>query len=661
MRVKETLMKLYLHPAVKMPLYSHQCSLLDEWEHNDAFILATKTGSGKTGAATFPIIFHKESAVFVYPTNALIADQESSILSLMKQEGISVRVLSPSNIIEKYGDEDYHLLRIDAERLEEYRIALKLKDKGSALLRLIQPSRPKILLINPNLLYLIFSLKYGRASAELISHFEAYKTVVFDEFHLYAGVELAHVLFLIFLVREFGGFSRVVLLSATPTPEVLVLLNKLLGEPPLIDSNVITIHTCVGDRIATFPLTFECLNSGPDEVVVCFSYLQKKREELEAARKANSNEEFIPGVVILNSVVSAIRLEDLLVKAGWETGKIGVVRGLMSKKERQVGGQVVIIGTSAIEVGIDFKAGMLLFEAGDAASFLQRIGRVGRHGPGSAVLFGNSREEAAFQSLNDEVTRDLLESTVNKIYKERSSFAWFPSTFSGALTMIAQTESISRRVEEDQKCNEMIKAELRNWLDNVTNKFASIMGLERNLKLARRRVIAVRQGGSTGQWITEYIGEVAFRSSVPTVHIYDWAEKKRGRAPEYEADLITLLKWGIRSPRYIEKTDKICIDGFQNGKPHKIYLSETFEDEEVGIILTTSDYQSLKVLQDGHLTSISHLFTVRPHIFVLIPLDFARRLDWRLPWFRCGSQGNKAAVFDGGALVVWELWKQLQA
>ncbi|MCL4423876.1 MAG: type I-D CRISPR-associated helicase Cas3' [Firmicutes bacterium] len=660
MRVLGTTMRLYHHPEAKMPLYQHQCAIFDAWKQRDAFILATKTGSGKTAASTLPVIRHNESAVFVYPTNALIADQERSILSLLEWEGVSVRVLSPNNVDEKFGGEDYHLIRIDAHRLEEFRVAMKLRDKGSALLRLIQPSRPKILLINPDLLYLIFSLKYGRASPELMAHFQAYRTVVFDEFHLYSGVELAHALFLIHLVRQFGGFSRVVLLSATPSPEVLDLLNKLLEDPLLLDSEAKTSHPSAGERKATFPLDFECTGSGLDEVNAAFTHLQERRDELEAARQANSDEGYVPAVVILNSVVSAIRLEDLLVKAGWDRRKIGVVRGLMAKEERQIAGRVVIIGTSAVEVGIDFKAGLLLFEAGDAASFLQRIGRVGRHGPGTAILLGDSREEAAFRSLPDEVSRDVLEQKVNRIYKGRDAFAWFLPTFSGVLTMVAQAESIRGQVDRDERGIETAKAEISAWLDSAIDGFGKRMGWEKQLALVKKRVMQARQGGTVGRWIREHIDEVGFRSSIPTVLVYDWAEARRGRYPEYEADLVTVLKWGNRSPRYKEKTDTIYIDGFCAGKPHKLHLSESFEDKDVGVVLTTTDYPSLKVLQDNHLTSISHLFATRPHIFVLVPLDFARRLDWRLPWFRCGSQGTKAAVFDGAALVVLEIWKQYE-
>jgi len=656
MQILGKTMTLHHHPVAKTPLYPHQCVLLDSWNERESFILATKTGSGKTAAVTLPVIHFRESAVFVYPTNALIEDQERSILNLLEREGFTVKVLSPDNLNEKFGNEDYHLVRVDAKKLEEFRLALKKKDKSQALLRLIQPSRPRILLINPDLLYLIFSLKYGQASAELTAHFTAYRTAVFDEFHLYSGVELAHALFMIHLIREFGGFDRIVLLSATPSPEVLELLNKGMTEPLLIDSATTTTHTVVGERTVMHPLNFTCCNAGADEVEPFFAYLQERREELEAALRTTPEAEYVPAVVILNSVVSAIRLEDRLVEAGWDRDKIGAVRGLMAKQERQIAGRVIIIGTSAIEVGVDFKSDFLLFEAGDAASFLQRLGRLGRHGPGTAVLLGDSREQLAFQSLSEKVSREELEAIVQRIYKGRDALAWFPGTFSGAFTMIAQAESIRRKVEEDTKGTETAKAEVSAWLDTAIERFGTKMGWEKILLLARKRVKKAKSAGMIGRWINDYIGHASFRSSMPTVTVYDWAEKKRGRSPQYDADLVALLKWGNRSPKYHEKTDMIYIEGFRTGRPHNLYLSATFENEDTGIMFTTADYPSLKVMQDGHLTSISHLFTVKPYIFVLVPLEFARWLDWRLPWFKCGSQGNKAAVFGGAALVVLEMY-----
>ncbi|MFM9158512.1 MAG: helicase-related protein, partial [Dolichospermum sp.] len=40
---------------------------------------------------------------------------------------------------------------------------------------------------------------------------------------------------------------------------------------------------------------------------------------------------------------------------------------------------VLIVGTSAVDVGVDFRIHLLIFEASDSATFIQRLGRLGRH------------------------------------------------------------------------------------------------------------------------------------------------------------------------------------------------------------------------------------------------------------------------------------------
>ena len=39
----------------------------------------------------------------------------------------------------------------------------------------------------------------------------------------------------------------------------------------------------------------------------------------------------------------------------------------------------LLVGTSTIDVGVDFQINFLVFESHDAGSFLQRLGRLGRH------------------------------------------------------------------------------------------------------------------------------------------------------------------------------------------------------------------------------------------------------------------------------------------
>ncbi len=227
------------YPGVKRPLYPHQVAILEAWEEHEAFLLVTKTGSGKTAAAALPFLLRtknpefREGAVFVYPTNALIEDQERSIRQLAESEGVEITSLTPDTVQQKYGQEQVVLVRIDAERLEAFAKAYRFRkpdgswDKGRALAEVLTLDRPKIVLVNPDILYFVYTLAYRR-SQESIATLQAYQTLVFDEFHLYGGVELAHTLFLIHLARALHTFKRVLLLSATPDAQTREWIERLL-------------------------------------------------------------------------------------------------------------------------------------------------------------------------------------------------------------------------------------------------------------------------------------------------------------------------------------------------------------------------------------------------------------------------------------------------
>src|SRR5204863_1148958 len=114
---------------------------LHEWNAHNAFVLVTKTGRGKTRAVALPVLKHHESAVFVYPTNALIADQARAIQQLMRDEGITYREWTPETTGDKLGDEEYALVQVNADALEDFRRSWRLARKGDALLRLLRQDK----------------------------------------------------------------------------------------------------------------------------------------------------------------------------------------------------------------------------------------------------------------------------------------------------------------------------------------------------------------------------------------------------------------------------------------------------------------------------------------------------------------------------------------
>lgn len=667
MKVEGYHLTLHQHPDVRRTLYPHQAVIADEWDRHDVFLLVTKTGSGKTAAAALPVLLRAkdhsrppEGAVFVYPTNALIEDQERSILGLVEAEGMKSYSLTPENARGKYGDEDITLVRVDAAHLEQFAKAYGFRkpdrslDKGRALAEVLKLDKPKIVLVNPDILYLVYTLAY-RHSAEDVALLQAYQTVVFDEFHLYDSVELAHVLFLIHLARALHAFRRVVLLSATPDQQTKEWIHRLLG-PYAIDSSTTTARPQVGSRPVAHDVELEPMPRGRDVVEAARAKIAELRGTLRAKRAENPDIGYIPGVVILNSVVKAIELEDALVESGFTRDEIAPIRGLSSRAVRDVRGKTLVIGTSAIEVGIDFKCDYLVFEAGDAASFMQRFGRVGRHRPGTAYLLETNRVSDAFASL-PAVSRAELQRQVYALYEIADARPWFVGTTMGMFAVFAQANLFRRRVAETRHANPEYVAAVDKWIGSVLDDYAAKLQMERKLTQVRRMYERLEKGGKHELWIKDYEAIDAFRTSLPSEDVFDWQEAdRRGKhLASYSVDLYTLIQ-RAHSFRFREGKGSlpgrmIVYGGWE--KPHYVHFNQSFVNQDCGILKTTREYPDMLLFRDGHLTSASHLMVKpRPHVFVVLPKDFRRFADWRMAIFPCGEY---IVAFDGDALVLKEL------
>ena len=646
-------------------LYPHQAAMYNEWKNHTGFLLVTKTGSGKTRATALPVLKNHESAVFAYPTNALIQDQSRAIQQLMDDEGITYRERTPETANERAGTEEYEIVQVSAQTLAEFAKAWGMgeKQKGAALIRLIQQDKRKIVLINPDILYLLYSLRYS-GSQEALAHFQAYKTIVFDEFHLYNGVELAHALFLIFLAQRTGAFQRVVLLSATPNEEVKTYLDRLLN-PFIVDADVTVPQPICGERTVAYDVRLNALPVAQDAVKTAQTKVLEIRSELYRLqtenREANNTGDYVPCVVILNSVINAIALEDAFVDAGIPRTEIAPIRGLSARSSRDVRGKTLVIGTAAIEVGIDFKTDYLIFEASNQASFMQRFGRLGRHSTGQAFLLATPRECEAVKSLGDDISRNALEQGVKTIYPGQDAKGWFVDTQCGAFTVLSQAENFRSRIIDDWSADESTITEIETWLDAALTEYAEQMGLTQmkraRLKLRRKPT-----------WFEHYKELASFRTSLPSQEVWDVREKENERDWSYDADVKMLL---TRAERlwYNEKHDRLYVKGY--GRYRQVWFAKTFDDEReddcCGILRTTAGYsrEEMQFIQEGHLTSVSHVMAkqkykerVTGRVFVLAPADLIPKLDWQLAWFKCGGlRGKYIIAFDGDALLLKEIYE----
>lgn len=665
------------YPGVAVPLYPHQAAMLDAWNKYDALLLVTKTGSGKTAATALPVALNRNrpsasGAVFVYPTNELIRDQARSIYDWLKERlGLRVKEMTPDKANTPSGDEEIVLMRADAKQLEEYCRAWGFGrpgkwQKARALERLLIPDKPKILLTNPDTLYLLYSLKYGRPASNVLAQLQAYQTLVFDEFHLYSGVELAHVLYLIHAARQLGAFQRVVLLSATPHPEVRQWLERLL-QPHEITMQVETQYPLVDHRIVAHPVTLTPTPAQHDPVGAALARLLALTPKLRALRSTDPNTDYVPAVVILNSVVKAIDLEDQLRANGFSSDEIVPIRGLSARETRRLRPeQLVVVGTSAIEVGIDFQCDYLLFEAGDAAAFMQRFGRLGRHQSGIAYLLGDDRECKALQLQGDTLTRPQLEEAVAQTYPQADARAWFVGTELGAFAALSQAFNLREAVWQAQDRNpeavetkEQVYETLKMWMA----EYGAALGIKAQVAQAQRIFWQCKRGLGH-KWVDDYLRLDSFRTSLPSVEVYDKAEAQRrdDAAARYSVDVKSLLARAIS----IElNRGRFEVEGY--GKFHYVTVNKGFRDEaeKVGQLLTTADYPNLMLARDNELEACSHIMSRlwEKHLFVFVPYDEVRdELDWKLTTFPCGpGKAVYVLAFDGDALLLKEIWRRVNS
>lgn len=466
------------HPLVLTPLYHHQAVMLDEWTNHRTFLVGTKTGTGKTAAAVLPILKYKESAVMVYPTNELIRNQVAGVANMARLEGLNPCIYDPETTKEEFGKADVLLVHIDAAALEKWGREKGWGSKWKVLSRLLESEKTKVIFTNPDILFLIFALRYrGEALAAL----QGYRTLVVDEFHLYQGVEFAHALFMVHLARHMGMFERVVLLSATPDPQVKKTLRDFFA-PLEIDLSTRSKYAVQKNRTAVHGIKIIPCHAGTDPVETAVATVTSLKRKLIELGKQQNDPDYIPAVVVLNSVVNAIRLEDRLVEEGFSREELLIVRGLSQRGIRQKRPEhLLVIGTSAIEVGVDFKCDYLVFEAFEAPSFMQRFGRVGRHRPGTAFVICPENVRAGIEGLGAEVTRDEFETKVYDWYMTPESRPWFIATRSGIITVYALINNFVAKIQDGFRENPENILEIKNKLDDIAEKYARKIHCEKLL------------------------------------------------------------------------------------------------------------------------------------------------------------------------------------
>lgn len=335
--------------------------------------------------------------IVTYPTKILINSQ----LQALRRDDPDLRILPwdgrldvhGAGLVEYSGDSLLYLAR--QGHLAQYANRGELLE--SLLTRLLGVGTHIRMLTTPDVLHLVLNERYRHAARFSIGLKQG--VFVFDEFHLYH--DLAHFYRLLgLLLDRLDG--TVVLLSATP------LDTAALRQ--------------VEARWPTRCVPFETSESVQGEGARCFNhdltlfvhdaFPTARREEEANLVLSILRDSRGPAAFICDSVFRlrhlARRMDSSLRAEGWEVEEWS---GEKKSRGLALSERTLVLGTAAIEVGVNFNFRTLITEASAWASAVQRIGRSGRFEPATVHLITRTR----FRDLLDdrpEIGRSEFENSI---------------------------------------------------------------------------------------------------------------------------------------------------------------------------------------------------------------------------------------------------------
>lgn len=415
---------------VGLKLSAHQLSTYQAIQSSkyDVVFNMAMTGDGKSLAAYLPTLLHSLPLLAMYPTNELARDQEVQL----------------PDVKERWGGRFRHE-RITAARLEEKMATDKLQRKSQAIEFLTDNNQ--VILTNPDIFHYLAQFFYtrrddapdwlfGRKIAGNFDHF------LFDEFHIFSTPQVVSVVNALLMLREISGHQpkRFLFLSATPDKLLLDYLTK--ADFRVQEVNGRYQHT----NIPVDPTLWRRILHATD-----ITFSPQSIEEWVESNWQNTllaffkdNQPAAKGAIIVNSVATAYRLAAKLKPLMSVEGfSVALNTGLTSDDLKQISlDKDLLIATSTVDVGVDFHINFLVFESRDAGTFLQRLGRLGRHNDdGRGHTFTTYQAHAlvppfilerlfpARLTSDGEYNREELATVIREVYPSHTTFARYAQEY----------------------------------------------------------------------------------------------------------------------------------------------------------------------------------------------------------------------------------------
>ncbi len=465
-KVKQQAPKFGQDAKYSCPLSFHQAQTYAEISQGKAEVIfnTSATGDGKSLAAYLQGLLNLGFRIVgLYPTIELVIDQEKQVRGYYEQ-------FDP----DKFAQVDSLYGAELARRVEEAEKGNKFKELWLSL------KHKHVILTNPDIFHLVTHFRYQNPAynrTELpIALARNPDLYVADEFHIFGVHQEAAILNSLLLLRHNRSRKRPIrflFTSATPKQEFVCKLRASGFQVATVEGNYVSEPT-PGFRQISQPvdLEFVQLDQETDLLTWLTNQAQTIREILEAEGRGR-------GLIILNSVALVSRaVRQLQALFPEERVKVREVSGRIDRQERAVtqadlshaAQSVLVIGTSAVDVGVDFRIHLLIFEAGDSATFVQRLGRLGRH-PGfstyKAFVLLSGRTPWVRSRLLDKleagqaISRIRFREIIEDAFDPPKEFEQY-RTYWGALQAQGMLFSMSRgNAEMMQQVQEIMTGDLR--------------------------------------------------------------------------------------------------------------------------------------------------------------------------------------------------------
>lgn len=484
-KVKPKAHNFWKNPDSPCPLSLHQVETCAEVLHGEAEVIfnTAATSDGKSLAAFLPALLDPKFHIMgLYPTIELVEDQNRHLKGCHQSFGLQ----------QKFGlkVEDW-IDRLYGRELARKVQAAEESNKFQELWLSIE--HMPILLSNPDIFHLITHFQYRDIAYDPYTLVNALAQRVdlwvFDEFHIFGAHQEAAVLNSLLLIRSTQQRKRRFLFtSATPKQEFIEMLRKAGFHPKMIGKrDYYTDKLTDGYRQILQEVKLEFVNlkdidsqKDSDSLIWLLESADRIRDILNEVVKTEEQKETKGqgrGLIILNSVGLVGRVVRELKKVFKSDRSDGIVveeiSGRIGSKARErtqaalkyEKRPVLVVGTSAVDVGVDFKIHLLIFEASDSATFIQRLGRLGRHEGFSKykafVLIPKrtpwiwSRLEKSFESVRT-LGRDSFREIIEEVFNSPREFweyrhRWGVLQAQGMLYCMSKGNSNDKRENKERR------------------------------------------------------------------------------------------------------------------------------------------------------------------------------------------------------------------